>query len=825
MSLRLWYRQPAEKWTDALPLGNGRLGAMVFGNITDELIQLNEDTLWSGFPEHYINYEAASHIPEARKLIFDGKYTEAEQLIRTKMIGKFMQAYQPLGNLRIHDLNATDNCTMTDYQRDLNLKTAISSVVYAQNNIRIKRELFISAVDQALFIRISTESNQKAISIDLTLNSEHPFQLEILKSNQKFPSDILSMKGNSPSYIDSYGRDNKRVDYTSQKGMRWVAQLCVKESDGTISLTETSIKVENASNIIIVLVAATSFNGFDKDPVAEGKNEFQLCENYLNNLSLQTFTQILEDHIKDYSNLFGRVELNLGTTHAAELPTDERINRLKTIIPKLQYFLNVGLAFLLKRQRGTLGKQFDKSIDGFDDPQLIELYFQYGRYLLISSSREGTQPANLQGIWNNLVRPPWASNYTININTEMNYWPVETCNLPECHEPLLRLIQELSIPGRQVAEIQHKCKGWCANHNTTLWRNATPSDGAPQHAYWPFGGAWLSFNLWERYLFNQDLEYLRNIAYPLMKSVSEFCLDWLIEDKNGYLVTCPSTSPENRYKDHHGKLQQVHYATTCDMAIIRETFKNILAACKVLNIDKDFADKVSTALDRMYPYKIGKYGQLQEWAEDFNEPEPGHRHFSHLICIHPGTHVTPDDTPELANACRTSLLRRISFSGGATGWSCAWKINQFARMKDPNNAYRSVATILRNSTYINLFDAHPPFQIDGNFGATAGIAEMLVQSHNDIVEFLPALPIQWCEGYVKGLKVRGNCIVDIYWKQGMLEKAVLYPQTSKNFTFRNISNYKIVEIGQPSKELSLINKGNKLIQINLDKGKLYEIHK
>jgi alpha-L-fucosidase 2 len=825
MGLRTWYKQPAEKWTDAIPTGNGRLGAMIFGKVTNELIQLNEDTLWSGFPEHYINYEAAEHISEARQLIFGGKYSEAEQLIKTKMIGKFMQAYQPLGNIKFNDLNVNSPKDVTEYCRDLDLNTAISTVSYKRNNVKIMRELFISAVDQALFIHFSTEPSQKVLTFELTIDSDHPFQLHSQDSKQNLESKILVMKGNAPCYVDSYGRDNKRIEYDPPKGMRWETRIAVKETDGQISVNDTSIKIENASVVTIFLVAATSFNGFQKDPVTEGKDESKLCDSYTEKFTTKSYDQIVKDHIADYSHLFGRVELDLGTTPAAELPTDERINRLKTIIPKLQYFINVGLSFLFKRQRGSLGKQFEKSIEKFDDPQLIELYFQYGRYLLISSSREGTQPANLQGIWNNMIRPPWASNYTININTEMNYWLAETCNLPECHEPLLRLIQELSIPGKQIAEIQHKCNGWCANHNTTLWRNATPSDGAPQHAYWPFGGAWLSFNLWEHYLFSLDGDFLKNFAYPLMKGVTEFCLDWLIEDKKGNLVTCPATSPENRYKDSNGTPQQVHYATTCDLAIIRETFKNMIGACNVLGIDKEFAEQVSKALNRLHPYQIGKYGQLQEWVEDFDEPEPGHRHMSHLICIHPGTHITPDDTPELANACRNTLLRRISFGGGATGWSCAWKINQFARMKDPLNAYRSVATILRNSTYINLFDAHPPFQIDGNFGATAGIAEMLVQSHNDVIEFLPALPLEWNEGYVKGLKVRGNCVVDIFWKQGFLEKAILYPQTTRLFNFRNIPNFKIVEKSQNTQVVSLKNIGKNIVQCNLDKGKVYEIHK
>ncbi|MBD3352928.1 MAG: glycoside hydrolase family 95 protein [Candidatus Lokiarchaeota archaeon] len=831
--LKLWYKQPAKKWTEALPIGNGCLGAMVFGKIKGELIQLNEDTLWSGGPADYNNYEASQHLKEVRKLIFAGSINKANAIISEKMLGKFMQAYQPLGDLEIDDLN---HGKIQDYYRDLNLHQAISSVKYIQNNTRFSRKFFATAVDHAIILHFSTESDMQTekyhqsyglINLRCRLKSPHISKTSIIKGSNSSTNE-LQMKGKLPEFVDCYGRAGKRIDYTENKGMKWETRLIVLNTNGTCiwdkkseGVEENALIIQNASELTLALVAASSFNGFDHDPNQNGKDTSFFIEKRITQLRKKTYEKVLADHIKDYSQLFMRVELNLGRTKAASLPTDKRIKRLKRRFPLVLYYVNCFFSKLFKKQANRLGSLFEKSSDDFDDPQLIALYFQYGRYLMISSSRKGTQPANLQGIWNKKVRPPWASNYTININTEMNYWPVLSCNLSECHEPLLRLIKELSVNGQETAKIHYNCKGWCAHHNTTLWRNSTPADRNPVYAFWPLGGAWLSLNLWNHYEYTLDKDYLRDFAYPLLKEASRFCLDWLVEDAHGHLVTCPSTSPENMYLDATNDIQSVYYGSTCDLAIIRELLGYTIKATEILSIDKEFREELTESLEKIHPYQIGKYGQLQEWIEDFKEREPGHRHFSHLIALHPGTQITPRSTPDLADACRNSLLRRIAYGGGATGWSCAWKINMFSRLKDAPNTYNSICTLLRNSTYPNLFDAHPPFQIDGNFGGTAGIAEMLVQSHNNCIKFLPALPSELKDGYIKGLCIRGNAEVDIYWNDAKLERVTIRPKIGGIFQFWGVNNFTIGPYKNTEDQVN-IKETDGMMQVILKKNIQYE---
>lgn len=783
--LKLWYSKPARKWTQALPIGNGRLGAMVFGAVNEDILQLNEDTIWSGFPEDYNNDEASEHIDEVRQLIFEGKLKEAEKIVKDNMLGRFMQAYQPLGYLRIKNQELS---IIHDYTRTLDLNNALIRVNYRTSNGTFRKEIFASNPDQCIMYKFERLSGNGLLNFDILLDSPHPCTISSFENRY---SDIeihgLRMAGAAPSYVDSYGRGNHqdRIEYEKDRSTKWETRVFCLKSDGSQEVTHDRIEIRNASSFIIGLVAASSFSGFNVNPILQDVNPRNLCKRQIKNVMYNSYEKLRERHIDDYSSLFNRVSINLGRTKVAELPTDKRISRLKRRFPHLKYFLNSIVSFIFKKQFKGLQVQFNKSSEDFDDPQLIALYFQFGRYLMISSSREGTQPANLQGIWNESVRPPWACNYTININAEMNYWPVEVCNLSECHEPLLKLIQELSINGKETAKQNYGVDGWCAHHNTTLWRNSTPADNNPVYAYWPMGGAWLSLHLWEHYAFTQNKEYLEDFAYPIMEGASKFCLNWLVKGPEGHLVTCPATSPENRYKLEDGTRLSVHYGSTCDLAIIRQNFINLLKASEILGIDNEFVKKVKDALDELYPYQIGRYGQLQEWVRDFDEPEPGHRHMSHLIGLHPGDHITPEDEPYFAEAAHESLIRRIRYGGGATGWSCAWKINLFARLKDNLNTYRSICTILQQSTYPNLFDAHPPFQIDGNFGASAGIAEMLLQSHNGIIEFLPALPKQLSKGSVRGLKARGNIEVDIYWGDNQLQKAKLRPKNDIKIKIRS----------------------------------------
>ncbi|WP_347840151.1 glycoside hydrolase family 95 protein [uncultured Draconibacterium sp.] len=730
--LKLWYDKPAEYWNEALPLGNGRLGVMVYGHPEVENIQLNENTFWSGGPSRNDNPEALKALPEIRQLIFNGKYKEAETLVNQKIKHQQLQGsrYQTIGNLK---LSFPKHAKFTNYYRELNLQNAIFTTSYTVDKVEFKREVFVSEPDQVVVVKLSaSKPGQLTFVADLS----GPLQ----KSIRAIDASTLQMTGLSGSHEGVEGQ------------VKFAAQTQIKNIGGSVTKKENKIKVTAADEVVLLISVATNFVDY-KTLTA---NETERCKNYLSAANKKTYKQLQQNHVKAYQELFKRVSFKLETSVASSFPTDVRV------------------------------KYFSKTMD----PELVVLYYQFGRYLLISSSQPGGQPANLQGIWNGSTSPAWDSKYTININTEMNYWPAEKCNLSEMHEPLIQMVRDLSETGRQTAKNMYGCSGWVVHHNTDIWRISGLVDGA-FWGMWPMGGGWLSQHLWERYLYTGDAQYLKSV-YPIFKSACEFYQDFLIEEpKNNWLVVSPSISPENAPKGHG---TSVCAGATMDNQILFDLFSKTIAAAKLLNVDNSEQKKWQKILDRLPPMQIGQHGQLQEWMEDLDDPNDKHRHVSHLYGLHPSNQISPYRTPELFNAARTTLNQRGDIS---TGWSMGWKVNFWARLQDGNHAFKLISDQLSlvdpsetsfsasGGTYPNLFDAHPPFQIDGNFGCTSGINEMLMQSHDGAIHLLPALPDAWSDGEIKGIKAQGGFVVDIKWRNGEFETATIQSTLGGNCRIRS----------------------------------------
>lgn len=765
---KLWYNAPATVWEEALPIGNGRIGAMVYGNPLQEVYQLNEESIWSGYPQDWNNPKAANALPQVREAVDRGDYAKASELWKANAQGPYTARYLPMANLMLDQLTRGE---ARNLYRELNISNALSTVTYEADGVKYCRTSFISYPDQVMVIKIAADRPQ-AVSLHIRLNSLLRYTV------QTKGEKTLILNGKAPAYVANRDYDPHQVVYDDKRGTQFKVQVELLPDGGHCEANDSALTVRNANEVVLLLSAVTDF-GNKKMTLKKCKRPYQ---------------ELLQRHTDDHQQLFNRLQLSLGTENLQKeaLPTNERL------------------------------KSFEQDPT---DNGLTELYYQYGRYLLIASSRPGGLPANLQGIWNRHVQPPWGSNYTTNINTEMNYWPAEITNLPECFLPLSDFIGRLAVNGAQTAKVNYGInRGWLAHHNSDVWAQTAPTGGydsdpkgAPRWSCWPMAGVWLCQHLWEHYAFGGDKKYLSKTAYPLMKGAAEFLLQWLQKDpETGYWITNPSTSPENRFRyiDKEGKKQngEISRSSGMDLGLAWDLLTNCIEASTVLDTDKAFRQQCMDVRANLQPFRIGSKGQLLEWDKEFEETDPNHRHVSHLFALHPGRQIIPEQQPELAAACQRTLEIR---GDGGTGWAMAWKINFWARLRDGNHAFGMLKNGLRyvdatqvsvrgGGTYANLFDAHPPFQIDGNFGGTAGITEMLLQSHAGYIHLLPALPDNWQSGSIKGVRARGGFTIDMEWKESRI--------TRLSVTSHSGGTCRIREATSPHEEV-----------IETEKGKTYQV--
>lgn len=766
--LTLWYRKPAGIWEEALPLGNGRLGAMVFGGVASERIQLNEDTIWEGFRRDTNNPAALQALPQIRKLLFENNDVEATKLISETMMGipPRIKSYQPLGDLL---MDTPDVKEAKDYRRDLDLDAAVATVRYKVGDATFTRQIFASAPDQVIVVRLTCDQPGH-INTNLTLKREKDAQVLSDPSNPNrliLRGEIMVQYSNMPE---------------PKPGEKFEGQLLAIPTGGKMTNSDGHLSVSGADSLTLLIAAATDYRGGDPE---------QLCRDTLSKASAKSFDTLLAAHVADHQNLFRRVDLNLGESpaEAKQLPTDERL------------------------------KRFSK---GEPDPELFATYFQFGRYLLISCSRPGGLPANLQGLWNQDMNAAWNSDFHTNINIQMNYWPAEVCNLAECHEPLFDFMDMLVEPGSKTAKVEYGCGGWVVHHLTDAFGVTTPADGPV--GVWPMGAAWLAQHPWEHYAFSGDKKFLADRAYPLMKGAARFILDFLVPAPEGTpfpgrLVTAPSHSPENKFKLPDGRIAVLTYGATMDLEIIHDLLTHCIEASKILNTDEAFRAECESALNRLAPLQISKKtGRLQEWIEDFEEQDPHHRHTSHLFAVYPGDQITLRGTPDLAVAAEKSLEARTD--KGATEWSYAWRTALWARFRKADRAYSQINLLLQKDLYPNLFNKYPPFQIDGNLGATAGIAEMLLQSQGGEIDLLPALPTEWANGHEKGLRARGGFEVDMTWKDGKLQQATLLSRIGSPARIRTDSP---VSVTEGDKEIQAKHPEPNVVKFQTEPGRTYTL--